>query len=618
MEPAAFRTSLLAACRLQHSQLRSLPLSAVALLILASASAAGIDVVVVSGTPSPDGNGTIDLGATPSINDAGQIAFASGLRDAVGGALEVGLFRRDPSGLSLITRTGHSLVGRTVTGFFPASANIDSSGTVSGVATFSSPFGTQHFFGDGGPLTPMYEPGSSSPSGNNTLLGVTTAALNDAGVAAYIAAYFGANPEVGIYSRAVDGTVTTRLVRNTSAPRGGTITGLGTRVTINESAQIAAMLDIDGSTLDSLVRIDGATVHELARQGDAAEDGVTTINQFSTNRSIVLSPIPIINDAGQVAFSAQYSSGARVGAFVADDSGIQLVVPGTLPEGAADAVNVIGISGSGQVAAAVDFFGGIDPLSGIYLGDAIGQTPVAIENAATPVPGKFFHRFYHDAAVLNDAGQLAFLAELSDTVNGPIAGRGLFFYDPVSGLQQIARSGDSLAGGTINDIYFTGTMVNVSTQSPDTSRTGMNSAGQVAFLFDLANGQLGIGVWSTDTSGLTGDYNGDGTVDAADYVVWRKTVDQTGENLAADGDHSGAVDAADYNLWRANFGKMVAISSSSAAFSLSGAGPFDATTIEFTVAPEPTTYGTICCAALIVLLSPRRLPRRSSKSGRGA
>jgi MprA protease rhombosortase-interaction domain-containing protein len=41
-------------------------------------------------------------------------------------------------------------------------------------------------------------------------------------------------------------------------------------------------------------------------------------------------------------------------------------------------------------------------------------------------------------------------------------------------------------------------------------------------------------------AGLDGDYNEDGKVDAADYVVWRKT----------DGTPAG------YNLWAANFGAM--------------------------------------------------------------
>jgi hypothetical protein len=51
-----------------------------------------------------------------------------------------------------------------------------------------------------------------------------------------------------------------------------------------------------------------------------------------------------------------------------------------------------------------------------------------------------------------------------------------------------------------------------------------------------------------------GDYNLNGTVDAADYVVWRATDGQTGSGLVADGDANKRIDAADYRLWRANFG----------------------------------------------------------------
>ncbi len=62
-------------------------------------------------------------------------------------------------------------------------------------------------------------------------------------------------------------------------------------------------------------------------------------------------------------------------------------------------------------------------------------------------------------------------------------------------------------------------------------------------------------------AGLAGDYNGDGTVDAADYVVWR---DSLGESLpagtGADGDRSGIVDQLDYELWKANFGTTGATS----------------------------------------------------------
>jgi hypothetical protein len=53
---------------------------------------------------------------------------------------------------------------------------------------------------------------------------------------------------------------------------------------------------------------------------------------------------------------------------------------------------------------------------------------------------------------------------------------------------------------------------------------------------------------------FTGDYNRNGTVDAADYVVWRNTIRQTGFGLPADGDGNLLVDAEDYSLWKARFG----------------------------------------------------------------
>jgi hypothetical protein len=55
------------------------------------------------------------------------------------------------------------------------------------------------------------------------------------------------------------------------------------------------------------------------------------------------------------------------------------------------------------------------------------------------------------------------------------------------------------------------------------------------------------------TTQLTGDYNHNGIVDAADYTVWRDTLGST-TNLAADGDGSRKIDAGDYTVWKTNFG----------------------------------------------------------------
>jgi hypothetical protein len=74
---------------------------------------------------------------------------------------------------------------------------------------------------------------------------------------------------------------------------------------------------------------------------------------------------------------------------------------------------------------------------------------------------------------------------------------------------------------------------------------------------------------------LPGDYNGDGNVDAADYVVWRKTLGQTGAGLAADGNGDNQVGSDDYDLWRANFGAPI------------GSGSVSS---EQVAVPEPTTF----------------------------
>ncbi len=53
-------------------------------------------------------------------------------------------------------------------------------------------------------------------------------------------------------------------------------------------------------------------------------------------------------------------------------------------------------------------------------------------------------------------------------------------------------------------------------------------------------------------AGLAGDYNQNGTVDAADYVVWRNGL---GTTYTQD----------DYNIWRANFGRTAGTGSGVAA-----------------------------------------------------
>ena len=55
-------------------------------------------------------------------------------------------------------------------------------------------------------------------------------------------------------------------------------------------------------------------------------------------------------------------------------------------------------------------------------------------------------------------------------------------------------------------------------------------------------------------AGLAGDYNDDGTVNAADYVTWRNAI-EGGGSLINEGDNPGTVDQGDYDFWVLNFGE---------------------------------------------------------------
>ncbi len=85
---------------------------------------------------------------------------------------------------------------------------------------------------------------------------------------------------------------------------------------------------------------------------------------------------------------------------------------------------------------------------------------------------------------------------------------------------------------------------------------------------------------------IAGDYNGDGTIDAADYTVWRNTLGST-EILAADGNRNGQVDTDDYLLWKQAFGQ-------------STGGLATGTPI-----PEPPIAGLLLVASLLIYVSVR-------------
>ena len=80
----------------------------------------------------------------------------------------------------------------------------------------------------------------------------------------------------------------------------------------------------------------------------------------------------------------------------------------------------------------------------------------------------------------------------------------------------------------------------------------------LSFSYGLASGLSVNGLVEFFTSDAsTGDYNGDGFVDAADYAEYRETLGQIGAGLSADGNGDGQIDAGDLVVWQQNLGRTV-------------------------------------------------------------
>jgi enterochelin esterase-like enzyme len=96
---------------------------------------------------------------------------------------------------------------------------------------------------------------------------------------------------------------------------------------------------------------------------------------------------------------------------------------------------------------------------------------------------------------------------------------------------------------------------------------------------------------------LTGDYNNDGTVDGADYVMWQKLAGTTTGLPNRDHYNTGPIGEADYNALRANLNRTLASLSGATAGSPSSASG----------APEPSTFS-LTLAACTARLPPPLLP----------
>lgn len=224
----------------------------------------------------------------------------------------------------------------------------------------------------------------------------------------------------------------------------------------------------------------------------------------------------------------------------------------------------------------------VNQFEGDLINDAGVLSPGGTGGGSTAVIGDYTHR--DDAVLAIDIG-------------GPFAGTD---YDFVN------ASGIALINGQLELSLING----FTPQASDTF-TIFNSANFLGTFGNVTNGQrlsvlgglgsfrvnYGLGSFFADsqvvlsdflaTTALPGDYNADGTVNAADYSVWR---DNKGSSVTLPGDTTpGTVTQADYVEWRTNFGSSVTTSASH---------------IKSTTIPEPTTLAFLLIG-MVSLLSTR-------------
>jgi hypothetical protein len=122
------------------------------------------------------------------------------------------------------------------------------------------------------------------------------------------------------------------------------------------------------------------------------------------------------------------------------------------------------------------------------------------------------------------------------------------------------------------DVINAGEVLNLgSAFNPSVFGSGVN--GDLMFRFGTTNGALVSGgvAYVTTTAGVMGDYNDNGTVDAADYVLWRNNGPLQNEGVTP-----GTVTDEDYTFWRSRFGATSGSASGVAAVPEPGVAWFGA------------------------------------------
>jgi hypothetical protein len=161
-------------------------------------------------------------------------------------------------------------------------------------------------------------------------------------------------------------------------------------------------------------------------------------------------------------------------------------------------------------------------------------------------------------------------------------------YDPATNRVYFTAPGTSTETPTFEMAYY------VLDLNTGLTSSYLNVDDSVSLFFGGSNTDSGQKVVAFSlATGVAGDYNGDGIVNAADYTVWR---DHLGQSTTLPNDSTpGTVTQADYDVWKANFGMT---------FPGSGAGSRGAGAV-----PEPGSLVLLAIGLIGLIVGRRRFGR---------
>ncbi len=447
-------------------------LAVAAVFQAASPAQAREETIAFTGMPAPGVPGASFVAfAAPSLNNAGDIALFSVLQGSVTFANDSALYRNG----TLVFREGDSAgAGLTFGGLISVPLINEAGQTLIRAALLDPATGEgAAVVRDGTVLlrTRIQAPGIAA-GGQISLL--FREAMNNAGTVVASAGFTGtgitSSNDSALYRIAPNGATSLIAREGNGAPGGGIFASFGIAA-INDLGQVAFRAVVSDTAPTAVIYRDSAVI---ARQGDAAP-GLSGVTLSGLNE-------PRMNNTGQVAFSSTLGGTATADNNAAVWRDTTLIArKGNFAPGAPSGTTFLSfgtplLNDAGQVA----YFAQLTDTSGEVRG-ALYRNSTLMARTGTAVPGEPAGSVLTDVSMLdfNNGGQVLYLGTIVPAA-GP-AREALRLSDGVETVE-VVRSGETRLGKTIDSFFLN-------------SAQPQNDHGQVAYQVFFADASSSRGVF---------------------------------------------------------------------------------------------------------------------------